>query len=551
MAARFLLPLLLLALCLLLAPSTAQGQQTGFLAGISGDPAAAEQQPQQAAGGSSCNSGGARFLIAAVTPVPGASGAASVILRNAGGAEGSLSDVVLVDQAGAEHRFDADACESRLGVFAGGSRAFSPGECGLGLTLGETGSLSLKGGNVADASTASWTNAPPGAQLVLTGDGSYKAFPGTTTDVLGVLRAAGNFRTFLAALEATGVAAELAAQADPAYIPPNPDAEAAEEAAAQELAFPSWFAAQQGANAPPPAARPPRIGEEGGPIPAVGVPPSGPFTLFAPDDAAFDALLTQLGTNGRRLPRDALLRRPELRSIVEYHVVPGLYNTSAMRNNTPVWTARGVEVVPFAGDPCAAGGATAGRLTLSDQCLNKPTPDQYTCAEQKAFDKCDFPFMSSALAAQWQGGFCGRACERCSCSPADGGAPCAEVALPDLAASNGVVHGITRVLLPPPRFTKEAALEQAALYNATVVGGVQGGAVMGGGVGGVGADPTTGALVLPGTAAAAPPGLGTGAAMGADPMGAAVAPADPAAAPTAPPQPSLLLGAGRRLRRRV
>lgn len=46
--------------------------------------------------------------------------------------------------------------------------------------------------------------------------------------------------------------------------------------------------------------------------------------------------------------------------------------------------------------------------------------------EQVAFDKCYFPFMTSALAAQWQGGFCQRTCQRCSCAP-DSGIQCAEV----------------------------------------------------------------------------------------------------------------------------
>ena len=34
--------------------------------------------------------------------------------------------------------------------------------------------------------------------------------------------------------------------------------------------------------------------------------------------------------------------------------------------------------------------------------VDKPTPDNYTCTDQKEFDKCYFPFMTSALAAQWQ-----------------------------------------------------------------------------------------------------------------------------------------------------
>jgi hypothetical protein len=542
-----------LAVALLLAAATPSScQQTGFLSQIDN-----KADPSQASGSSSCTSAPARVVISSVVPVGSAAAPPSVALRNAGAQAADLSQVVLVDGAGNEQAFPLEECEGKNIVHPGSTRTFTPksetNPCGLTLPLTANGSLAVKGS--ADAPTAAWANAPPGAQLVLLADGkTYQAFPGTTTDVIGVLRAAGNYRTLLAALDASGLAKDLAAPSDPAYVAPDPDAEAAEEAAAGALAFPSWFADAQTAAAAPPPTRPPKMGEEGGPLAPVGVPAAGPFTIFAPDDDAFNALLLSLGTNGRRLPREALLRRPELRSILEYHVVPGLYATSAMRNNTPLWTARGVEMVSFSGDPCAGGVPTAGRLSLTDTCLNKPTPDQFTCQQQKDFDKCDFPFMSSALAAQWAGGFCGRACERCSCNPADGGAPCAEVTVTDLAASNGVVHGVTRVLLPPPKFTKQAALEQAAAYNATIAGGAVGGV----GAGGLAADPT-GALVLPGAAAgAAVPAAAvpaTPGAVGVAPAAGAVA-ADPAAAtaavPPAAPQPALLVGsAGRRRLRRA
>lgn len=70
--------------------------------------------------------------------------------------------------------------------------------------------------------------------------------------------------------------------------------------------------------------------------------------------------------------------------------------TVHLRNNTPVFTAKGVEVVPFS-DGCT----TNGKLMLHDSCIDKPTPDNYTCSEQKNFQKCDFPFLTSPLAAQW------------------------------------------------------------------------------------------------------------------------------------------------------
>lgn len=68
-------------------------------------------------------------------------------------------------------------------------------------------------------------------------------------------------------------------------------------------------------------------------------------------------------------------------------------HTEYLRNNTPIFTAKGVEVVPFA-DGCM----TEGKLMLHDSCIDKPTGDNYTCAEQKQFAKCDFPFMRRSVA---------------------------------------------------------------------------------------------------------------------------------------------------------
>jgi Fasciclin domain len=73
-------------------------------------------------------------------------------------------------------------------------------------------------------------------------------------------------------------------------------------------------------------------------------------------------------------------------------------------------------------------------------------------------------WQTSALAAQWQGGFCQRTCQRCDCS-AGSGVQCSTVVSPDIAASNGVVHGISRVLFPPPVFSKEQAIAEAVAYN--------------------------------------------------------------------------------------
>jgi hypothetical protein len=50
-----------------------------------------------------------------------------------------------------------------------------------------------------------------------------------------------------------------------------------------------------------------------------------------------------------------------------------------LRNNTPVFTAKGVEVVPYT-DGCM----TEGKLMLHDSCIDKPTGDNYTCTGESA-----------------------------------------------------------------------------------------------------------------------------------------------------------------------
>jgi hypothetical protein len=127
-----------------------------------------------------------------------------------------------------------------------------------------------------------------------------------------------------------------------------------------------------------------------------------------------------------------------------------------------IYTAKGVEVVPIV-DGCQ----TNGKITFHDSCIDKPTGDNYTCAEQRNMGKCDFPFMVSALAAQWEGGFCQRTCQRCDCSPGSG-VMCAISEITDVDASNGVIHGIHRMLFPPPAFTKEQAIKDAIAFNESV-----------------------------------------------------------------------------------
>jgi hypothetical protein len=118
-----------------------------------------------------------------------------------------------------------------------------------------------------------------------------------------------------------------------------------------------------------------------------------------------------------------------------------------------------VEVVPIV-DGCQ----TNGKIAFHDSCIDKPTGDNLTCAEQLSAGTCDLPSMVSPLAAQWQGGFCQRTCLRCDCSSGSG-VQCSISQINDVGASNGVIHGIDRVLFPPPIFTKEQAILDAMIFS--------------------------------------------------------------------------------------
>jgi transforming growth factor-beta-induced protein len=106
----------------------------------------------------------------------------------------------------------------------------------------------------------------------------------------------------------------------------------------------------------------------------------GPFTVFAPTDAAFAALLTELG-----ITKEQLLARADLADILKYHVVSGSSKAASLTNGQELTTLQGGKIT------VAVAG---GKVSLNS----------------------------------------GRA----------------NVTTPDVAAANGVVHVIDKVLLPPP-----------------------------------------------------------------------------------------------------
>lgn len=63
----------------------------------------------------------------------------------------------------------------------------------------------------------------------------------------------------------------------------------------------------------------------------------GPFTVFAPTDAAFKDLLAELGTNKEAL----LANKTLLTQVLTYHVVPGLVLKAQVPTNRPIKTVQG------------------------------------------------------------------------------------------------------------------------------------------------------------------------------------------------------------------
>jgi uncharacterized surface protein with fasciclin (FAS1) repeats len=63
----------------------------------------------------------------------------------------------------------------------------------------------------------------------------------------------------------------------------------------------------------------------------------GPFTVFAPTNEAFAALLQELGVTKEQL----LANKPLLTAVLTYHVVPGRIEQAQVPVNTPIATVQG------------------------------------------------------------------------------------------------------------------------------------------------------------------------------------------------------------------
>lgn len=408
-----------------------------------------------------------------------------VVLRNVGGQTADLTDWRVTDRdvnSDDAYVFGQEGCEDQATLPPAIKVELRPrteeNPCGFDFSINFRDDINVVNSEGDVVSTVSWTESEEGTSFRILADGSYAQVP-ENLDIVETLEELGDYSVLLRVLDHLNLTDDLKARNNPRYtgveiIQP--------EAPLINPQFPSHFGFVVNRTELSPSPTPSPSPEP----PKEGIPRRGPYTLLAPNDEAFEDLRAQIaGAENPPVSEEYMLELPELEDIVLYHVIGGAWTSEYLLNNTPIFTAKGVEVVPF-----TDGFMNEGMLRLHDACIDKPTPDAFECVEQIEFNKCNDPFMTNPLGAQWQGGFCERTCGRCTCDPR-GGAPCADITTVDVVASNGVIHTISRVLFPPPVFEKEILPPTAE--------------------GALGTGPTTGARRIgPDTGAVERPVLGVG-----------------------------------------
>jgi LPXTG-motif cell wall-anchored protein len=126
----------------------------------------------------------------------------------------------------------------------------------------------------------------------------------------------------------------------------------------------------------------------------------GPFTVFAPTDAAFTALLSDLG-----LSADELLASENLKDILLYHVVPGKVMSTDLVDGTSVETAGGASITVTL-DPVQVNDsnvtaadieASNGVIHVIDKVLTRPIEDKI--AEPTTTSETTADIVDTAIAA--------------------------------------------------------------------------------------------------------------------------------------------------------
>ena len=288
------------------------------------------------------------------------------------------------------------------------SSAFDP--CGFRFKLGYDGQLEIRNKDKKPVDIVAWSKAKPGMAVYRMGN-DFIPFV-ENQDLKTSIRSAPVLSTFAKALHSTGLLDELL-----------------KEGADIKVEKDSWMAKHLA-----------RRGYEKTYY-------KGPWTVFAPSDAAFQEFMKEMGWMGMTLTEAELLAMPELEEILKYHIVLGQEWSSGLRDGTGVLSMKdGAEVSVFHGD--------AGEFLIHANCVDRPSPDNFGCEMQAEWKKCDEDWVKDdGLFSGRPLGYCERSCGRCTCE----GDQCGRADVYDISSSNGVLHVIDKVLYPAPVYEKPAA----------------------------------------------------------------------------------------------
>jgi hypothetical protein len=179
-----------------------------------------------------------------------------------------------------------------------------------------------------------------------------------------------------------------------------------------------------------------------------------PYTLFAIKDDAWKALFKEMaGEWAPPLTAEELLEIDDalVFDIVSFLMVKDAWNSRSLnlkmrdRSSMAFDTAHPERKAVLQLDE-------SGTILLNYDCVDSPSPDEFGCAIQKGWGKCQEDWMNdNGFFSGRPLGYCEYECEKCYCDPLDDN--CAKTIISDVTASSGkkgVVHVIDRLIEAPP-----------------------------------------------------------------------------------------------------
>jgi hypothetical protein len=279
--------------------------------------------------------------------------------------------------------------------------------CGFRFSLGFSGELELRNKQLQAVDRVTWASAKPGMAIYRMGS-QYVPFM-ENQDLKSSIKSAPVLTIFGKALHSTGLLDKLLKEGESIKIEED-----------------SWMAKS--------------LARSG----YAKTYYKGPWTVFAPSDDAFRAFMKEMGWFGMTLTEEELLAMPELEEILKYHIVMGQEWSTGVQNATGLVSMKdGAEIAIFHGED--------GELFVHDDCVDRPSPDEYGCEMQAEWRKCKEDWVQDeGLFSGRALGYCERSCGRCTC---DGG-QCGRASIYDIPSSNGVLHVIDKVMYPAPVYEK-------------------------------------------------------------------------------------------------